>query len=266
MWECPTFFPLGERHVLIVSALPQKRVLAFIGSYVGNRFIPETWRWVDGGSALYAPQVMRDQQHRRLFFAWIKEERDTESQKRSGWSGILSLPRVIHAGDGSSLAMEPVPEFTQLRMNPRTVRQEVHDQEHILLPTNQHGQWEVEAIIDQTEGVLTLRLEEAGGRTLTTIEVDLARRYARLGGDESTTGWTPFTAAAETPIRLHCFFDHSVLECFVQNQLSLTKRVYPSRKGGTRMTLSFVGDQGGAHVEARTWDLRDASCIEALAV
>jgi beta-fructofuranosidase len=268
MWECPAFFPLGDRQVLLVSALPQERVLAFIGSYEGNRFVPDTWQWVDGGAALYAPQVMRDQHDRRLFFAWIKEERDAASQERSGWSGILSLPRVICGGDGvtgSSMAMEPIAELAQLRMNPRTLRQDVPTHGQVLLPTNRHGQWEVELALEQTEGLLTLSVEEVGGQVLTAIELDLTRHCARLcAPEDAANGWASFTAPAGTPIRFRCFFDHSVLECFVQEQVSLTKRVYPSRASATQVTLAFVGDPDGIQIKAQTWDMQDASGFEAL--
>lgn len=164
------------------------------------------------------------------------------------------------------MAMEPIAELAQLRMNPRALRQDVPTHGQVLLPTNRYGQWEVELALDQTEGLLTLSVEEVGGQVLTAIEVDLTRHCARLcAPEDAVNGWASFTAPAGTPIRLRCFFDHSVLECFVQEQVSLTKRVYPSRGSVTQVTLSFVGNPHGAHVDAQTWDMRDASCVEALA-
>jgi sucrose-6-phosphate hydrolase SacC (GH32 family) len=164
------------------------------------------------------------------------------------------------------MAMEPIAELAQLRMNPRTLRQDVPTHGQVLLPTNRYGQWEVELALDQTEGLLTLTLEEVGGQVLTTIEVDLTRHCARLWAPEDAANeWASFTVPVDAPIRLQCFFDHSVLECFVQEQVSLTKRVYPSRGSATQVALACVGDPHGVHVEAQTWDMRDASGLETLA-
>ena len=42
MWECPNFFPLGDKHVLIVSVWPKHSVHYFVGTFVNERFTPET--------------------------------------------------------------------------------------------------------------------------------------------------------------------------------------------------------------------------------
>jgi beta-fructofuranosidase len=293
MWECPIFFSLGDRHVLLVSTQsseralafiesyqdgilgdrhvllvstpPQERVLAFVGSYQEGAFAPESWHWADGGPALYAPRIMRDHRLRQIFFAWIKEERDVESQRQSGWSGVLSLPRIWRAGDVSAIAIEPAPELAQLRTNPRTLAHELKGEGQILLPTNQHGQWELEIVLVQTAGLLTLTMEE-GKRVLTTIELDLARRCTRLWDPENSANiWAPFTAPAGAPIHLRCFFDHSVMECFVQEQVSLTKRVYPHRGTVTQIILAYANVLETTRLQVHSWDMLDARFVEARA-
>ena len=43
MWECPDFFPLGQKHVLLVST--EGRVHYFVGTYSNRRFQAESARF-----------------------------------------------------------------------------------------------------------------------------------------------------------------------------------------------------------------------------
>ncbi len=75
MWECPSFSPLGDQHVLCVSIIPTREVVAFVGTYADARFTPERRQVLDGGQTFYAPQVFRDATDRTLLFGWLAEER-----------------------------------------------------------------------------------------------------------------------------------------------------------------------------------------------
>ncbi len=263
MWECPNFIPLGDRHLLIMSALPQVIVLASVGDYADGRFTPDEWQRMDGGDAWYAPQVFFDNQQRPLVIGWIKEERDDQAQQDAGWSGVMSLPRVLSAGHGATpFAVAPVPELKQLRANERAVVERLANDRSVTLPTNAQGQWEVELLVDQADGAFTLTLEEDGA-TLTEIVVDLTRRCASLAGPTQSDAWMPFTLPASEPLRIVCFFDHSVVECFVQGQASLTKRVYPHALDAVHLRVASSGAGTPPRVQARVWDMQDATFSEA---
>ena len=62
MWECPNFFPLGNKHVLLISPIPLRKVLYLVGEYRDHRFTPERTEIVDDGGCYYAPQVTLDDQ------------------------------------------------------------------------------------------------------------------------------------------------------------------------------------------------------------
>ncbi len=263
MWECPNFFALGDRHVLLVSILPQETVLAAIGTYHQGIFVPETWQRLDGGMAFYAPQVLRDQAQRQLCFAWLKEERDLPAQSAAGWAGVMSLPRTITMGDAMNLEIEPALELAQLRLNERTITRHLSQGERVMLPTSQHGQWEVELLAEPSAGTLTLAIEE-NGTALATVEVDLVRCVTRLcAPDGGAQEWLPFTLTPGMPLRLRCFFDRSVLECFVQGQASLTKRIYPHSQASTRPTLTYAGGLSDSlPLEVHVWDMLNATFDE----
>ena len=44
IWECPDFFPLGDKHVLLISPIPLRKTLYMVGTYADHRFTPERSR------------------------------------------------------------------------------------------------------------------------------------------------------------------------------------------------------------------------------
>jgi hypothetical protein len=82
MWECPNFFPLGDRHVLIVSPVPLRKALYFVGRYDGARFTPERHGVLDAGGHYYASLSLVDAAGRRVIFGWLWEGRSDAAQRR----------------------------------------------------------------------------------------------------------------------------------------------------------------------------------------
>lgn len=68
MAECPNFFKLGDKWVLIISAhlvLDTGTVLYYVGDFKDNRFIPESDGVLDSGY-YYAPLTHLDDKGRRI--------------------------------------------------------------------------------------------------------------------------------------------------------------------------------------------------------
>ena len=71
IWECPNLFPVDDKHVLVVSFQHHeaRRLLYtgyFVGEYKNHYFTHTRQGLVDYGISYYAPQVMQDEQGRRL--------------------------------------------------------------------------------------------------------------------------------------------------------------------------------------------------------
>lgn len=116
MWECPDFFPLGEKHVLLYST--EYITYWEVGSYDAkeHKFHSERKGFLDHG-AYYAPKTMLDNRNRRILWGWVQETRPREEAQAAGWSGTVSLPRVLTIGPGNQLRMDVPPEFASLRTN-----------------------------------------------------------------------------------------------------------------------------------------------------
>lgn len=123
IWECPNFFRLGDKWVLIISAHTGSTidtVFYFVGDYANHRFTPVYSGVLDYGS-LYAPLTLADDADRRILFGWLREARSEVDQRLAGWSGVQSVPRVLTLDTGNRLLMNPAPELETLRGQHHTV-------------------------------------------------------------------------------------------------------------------------------------------------
>lgn len=68
MWECPNFFPLGDKWVLFYGGNSQNWWQ--VGTYNGTTFVSEASGLVDAGS-IYASQWYIDESGRNLLMGWV---------------------------------------------------------------------------------------------------------------------------------------------------------------------------------------------------
>ncbi len=128
MWECPDFFPLDGRWVLMVSPqdmLPSgfeyhngNGTLCLIGDYDADtqEFTECSDQSIDYGIDFYAPQTILTPDGRRVMIGWMQNW-DTCSHRRrhdEAWFGQMSIPRELFLRNGR-LWQRPVRELEQLR-------------------------------------------------------------------------------------------------------------------------------------------------------
>ncbi len=114
MWECPDFFELNGRHVLIYSTLGKVFWRSGVFDDTKLIFTPEKTGVLDLG-AFYAPKTNLDKNGRRILWGWIPERRSEEAMRKAGWSGIMSLPRVMSLDREGKLQLSILPETKTLR-------------------------------------------------------------------------------------------------------------------------------------------------------
>lgn len=128
MWECPDFFTLDSRQVLIVS--PQfmraeglefhngNNSIYFVGSYEKEKkcFLRKEARQIDYGLDFYAPQTLETADGRRIMIAWMKSWDNDLTPEGAGWSGMMTVPRELRL-DGERLIQNPVRELETYRRN-----------------------------------------------------------------------------------------------------------------------------------------------------
>ena len=94
MWECPDFFPLGGKHVLLYSV--ERKVFWEVGVFDKSdlKFHSETKGMLDDGYT-DAMKSMADEKGRRILWGWVEESRTPEECLAAGWAGSMALPRVL---------------------------------------------------------------------------------------------------------------------------------------------------------------------------
>ncbi len=252
MWECPDFFALEGRHVLIVSTWDQGRLhysVAMVGHYRDQRLIPQVEHKLDYGDRyFYAPQSFSDEQGRRIILGWIYEGRSAEQQLAGGWSGVMSLPRELYLGSDGQVCMRPVPELRALRgehvhRGPGTLPAG----ETAIVPEVAGDRLELLVELlparDGVSGILVRRSPDAAEQTRIVYDAGRSqlivdRSNASLDpATDSTTHVAPLTLHPDQPLRLHIFLDRSVLEVFANESVSITTRVYPTRPDSLGIAL-----------------------------
>lgn len=273
VWECPNFFQLGDKWVLLVSPVPLGRTIYFIGQFEGNRFLPEDMGDLDRGGSFYAPQTFLDTKGRRLLFGWLREDRIKEEQLNSGWSGAQTLPRVLSLADDGSLRQEPASEVELLRGSHRRInRQKVTPENPIRLTDLRSDLLEIKAVVDPGDAMMVglrfPRMPDLEEQTFVLYDC----RNGGLSIDRSVSSLDPHVNSDECRCDFHLaegefldlrvFLDRSVIEVYANGRACLTARIYPTLPEGTGP--EFLSMFGASTVRSLdVWELRPAEFVQA---
>ena len=268
MWECPFFFPLGDKYVLVVHPIPVGRAIWFSGSYTHRRFIPEARGTLDfAHHDFYATHFLRDDRGRWIMVAWLREARGNEAQSAAGWSGALSLPRVVSLSSDGRLVQQPVPELEKLRgRHFRAADVDLTNQTPELMSEVEGDCLEIVArmVSRQAEPVGLKLRRSPDGQEETKIVFDpwagtLTVDRSRSSLDRSVAlspQVAPLRLAPGEPLDLRVFVDRSIVEVFANGGFSLTTRVYPTRRDATQVVAWGMSD--ATRVDSLdVWEMQD---------
>lgn len=238
MWECPNFFQLGDKWVLIVSSNTNEitgDVMYFVGDYENYRFTPECEGYLDH-AYLYAPLTLEDDQERRLLWGWVREGRTQDAYKQSGWAGAQSVPRVLSLDDHNRLNMQPIPEL-------ESIRQPIYHSENLALNGDIDldvrglsldivAEFDVNA---DSEIILSLACS-VDGKNSTDIIYDtnehqlIVNRSRTLGSsdDDRYEHRVEHKLDEDEALQLRILLDGSIIEIIANKRTSITSRIYPT--------------------------------------
>jgi beta-fructofuranosidase len=222
MWECPDFFPLGNKHVLLISTMGKVRWK--VGTYTDQRFTPEKEGVVDWGS-YYAAKTMLDRDGNRILWGWIPEARPDSDLVAAGWAGVMSLPRVLSLTPQNELQTEVAPPARILRGSHTRAHQKeierflIHD---LAAELDLH-------FLPKSDS-FTLRLQSNNEDfAVITCSKGPSGRELRIG--------KIIAPLSGTRVHLHVFLDGSVLEIRANQTTFITARIYQIPSGPLRIKL-----------------------------
>ncbi|CAH2267654.1 jg11557 [Pararge aegeria aegeria] len=130
MWECPDFFQLDGHFILLMSpqGIPAEgdkyKNLHQTGYIVGDfdyrtlTFKPTTsFQELDHGHDVYATQTILDNKGRRLVLAWFDMWETNYPEQLDGFTGQITIPRILTLSKDFRLVQRPVPEIRAARTN-----------------------------------------------------------------------------------------------------------------------------------------------------
>ena len=127
MWECPDFFPLDGKWVLITSPMDMlpsgfeyhngNGTLCLLGDFdeETETFTEEHNQSVDYGIDFYAPQTVLAPDGRRIMIGWMQNWDTCNFRTQNiSWFGQMSLPRELSVQNGR-LYQKPIRELENMR-------------------------------------------------------------------------------------------------------------------------------------------------------
>lgn len=226
-WECPNFFRVGDRFVLMYSPYRQPRYL--VGRLTEDlRFLVEGRGIIDesGQEGAYAPQSFRDEGGRQLLISWLTERSRGAWPGLEGWAGCMGLPKEVYI-QGGVVKLRTVPEVEKLAVSSVScalpaARMEAGEQYRLTVDASLAPDGMVEAEL----------LATADGAEKTCVRVYGNGRLVVDRGMSSLHATHHSLlerriALPEGKLHLEVYVDHSVLEVGGNDEW-ISTRVYPA--------------------------------------
>ena len=256
--ECPNFFPLNDKWVLVRSTRPLSYLVGDFDAqtvrfdrsgalgvmdYGFGQNPPKDRSWTRG---LYGTNAFADKDGRRILLGWI-----CGFKPKRGWNGCMSLPRILTLDEDNHLIQTPAPELKRLRGRHHEIKTLVLNREARRLHAVRGDAMEIIAEFaagDAKAFGLKVRQSESGEDAIT---IGYANGNLNVGGTE-----VPLKLEAHgKTLKLHVFIDKSVLEVFVQDgATSVTRVEYP---GEEDLGVSVFAEDGGVTLESLdAWEMK----------
>ena len=271
MWECIDLFDLNGRSVLMFSAWDNGHThypVYMLGTYREGRFLPKTTIKMDAGEKyFYAPQTTVDADGRRIAFGWAQEGRNETAQIDAGWSGVMSLPRVLAIRPDGVLGQAPASEIQNLRTDHKQLRD-------LALPRSKPIEL-TEIIGEQIDLDIRIQTPQPGlvrvavrctpdGKERTVITFDTLQGTLSLDRTRSSLDPNVDTVELHGKLRAHrtdgvdlrIIIDHSILEIFADEELALTARIYPTCSDALRVNVES-GVEQAIITQLDAWTMAD---------
>jgi beta-fructofuranosidase len=250
MWECPDFFPLEKKHVLLYSTAGS--VLWESGELDPKelKFHSERRGILDHG-AYYAQKTQLDAHGNRIMWGWIPEKRPDVDLIAAGWAGCMALPRVLSLSADGELEMTIAQQAQSLR-----------EKAYSLSPQNSAKDSEIMQLIAIEDLRAELSWKTSALNFAFTLEDHSGPWWsASIIPRDSSAVLTVNGSAFEIPSPanyehdFHLVLDGSVAELIVDRRHAVTSRIYRAPDGPLHIKI----DNHSTLASFEGWQLRPIS-------
>jgi beta-fructofuranosidase len=254
MWECPDFFPLNRKHVLLYSTAG--KVAWEVGELDPRElaFHPQRSGVLDHG-AYYAQKTQLDAKGQRILWGWIPETRPEAEFSAAGWAGCMALPRVLTINSENDLEMRVAPSVELLRAKDLASMSEN-------APLEPRAEIPAEFEIKDVAGELAWRISAAPFSLI--IADDAGPWWSLQVETRGSTGVLRINerkmeilAPASQAMDFQLLLDASVAELFCNSLHAVTVRIYRKPAGALRLRL--LKADAARLLSIRAWQLKPIS-------
>ena len=218
--------------------------------------------WVD--NTFFAPESLVDHKGRRIMWAWVLDGLRFGVRPKYGWSGTMSLPRVLSLGDDGQLRIDVPEEIETLRYGACTMGPFATQSGTDLVVDGVSGdslelQIEIEGAGASAYGV-KVRVSPDGQEETSIVhdaKENLLKVDTRRSGPEGTHGTieaAPFELEDGERLKLRVFIDRSVVEVFANSRQAIARRIFPSRRDSVGVRLFSSGGDARVH-KLEAWNI-----------
>jgi beta-fructofuranosidase len=277
MWECPDFFCVGGREVMMWSVMGQARAEgAFQNPHSvvwgtgrldrgTGEFSADGIAEVDSGADFYAPQTLAAPDGRIILIGWMQmwERSNPTHDMDLGWAGQMTIPRELSLESGS-LVQKPVRELEAYRGPEIRRRARLTGPQALEGLRGQRLDLELEFELAGAARVGVRFFKGEAEETVLSWEaesgwlrLDRSRGGVPIVSKSSThpecQEYRARVAALDGVLRLRIILDRSSAEVFAQGGSTvMSATVYP---GEGSDGLEFFSEGGAAGLGCRAWPI-----------
>ncbi|XP_076274634.1 sucrose-6-phosphate hydrolase-like isoform X1 [Rhynchophorus ferrugineus] len=272
MWECPDFFTLNNKQILLIN--PQGveqdgydyqnlyQTGYFVGSWApgGNYTVEEGFKEIDHGHDFYASQTFFAPDGRRILIGWLAMWESEFPERADGWAAMLTLPRELTLSESNVIEVRPIREVQEYR-------EEISSNSE---PITISGGAPYGLLADAKANEVTVRFDtasttaktyglffgnEAGSLNI-SVNVDLGRLFVTRYYPNYNITESERSVAVDLsgPLNLDVFLDSSSIEIFVNDGAGvLSSRIYPV--DGQRDLVAYQTDGVAVLSQYSVWNL-----------
>ena len=266
-WEMPFFNKINDKdYLLVVTPIyngAPARCIYWLGSFDGTEFKPydnnpKEFEHIAG--RLLSPSIGLDADNKFSYIGIIPEDRNVQDQVKAGWRQTFSIPRIMES-TGSKLVHRPHPNLCKARANEVSIHNKIvqHSTSNNL-PEYKGNQSEMEFYLNtknSNQFIIQVYKNDAQ-KEFTSIIFD--RNTQKIGVNRflSSTYSTAKDYKSESytirdTMHVRIFIDHSILEVFVNDEIVISSRIYPSENS---RNIDLIPTDGSVEILSfKAWDI-----------
>lgn len=283
--SCPDFFQIGNKQMILFIG-HYLGAQYYIGTFADDKFSAEKYGRMNWpGGTFFAPEQLVDDKGRNIMWGWVLE-RKPKHLEDFGWSGIMSLPRVLSLNKSNDLQIHPAEELKSLRHNFNQDKNFVLEanREQVLTGKGKAMEIEVELSGGLSSPYGLKVFCSPDGREETIIKYDPISKEIVIDfvkssinspvmmddycldykGPEDTPKGTvteqraPFELKNGESLKFNVFIDKSIIEVFVNGRQCITQVVYPELEESVNIKI-FSGNERVQASNIKTWNMAETN-------